>query len=260
MCRAPSRCDQRRGGHGPCPPRGEPVRTRRVPRRARGCCRSRPRVPRTSLVTRFEPELYVPPQPGDGVVPGDRAASVTRLCTSTRWRSGSLPGRARQPADLHRPVVPGRAPRRAREHLGHLRGRDEDDIRKLSCCTRSSTARCSGDEAANTKALIFNVKGEDLLFLDKPNSTAHRRATARNTPPRPSRRRHSSRSVDLGAGQGGSHGRGAGHRQPSAGRGRLLLDGHVTSCATRLLRFLFAEEGDERSQDRRPGRPRRAAA
>ena len=26
-----------------------------------------------------------------------------------------------------------------------------------------------GNEAANTKALIFNVKGEDLLFLDKPN-------------------------------------------------------------------------------------------
>src|SRR2546430_15793674 len=27
-----------------------------------------------------------------------------------------------------------------------------------------------GAEAANTKALIFNVKGEDLLFLDHPNS------------------------------------------------------------------------------------------
>ena len=26
-----------------------------------------------------------------------------------------------------------------------------------------------GGEAANTKALIFNVKGEDLLFLDKAN-------------------------------------------------------------------------------------------
>ena len=27
-----------------------------------------------------------------------------------------------------------------------------------------------GNETANTKALIFNVKGEDLLFLDKPNA------------------------------------------------------------------------------------------
>ena len=27
-----------------------------------------------------------------------------------------------------------------------------------------------GGEAANTKALIFNVKGEDLLFLDRPNA------------------------------------------------------------------------------------------
>ena len=27
-----------------------------------------------------------------------------------------------------------------------------------------------GAEAANTKALIFNVKGEDLLFLDHANN------------------------------------------------------------------------------------------
>ena len=27
-----------------------------------------------------------------------------------------------------------------------------------------------GPEAANTRSLIFNVKGEDLLFLDKPNA------------------------------------------------------------------------------------------
>ena len=27
-----------------------------------------------------------------------------------------------------------------------------------------------GAERANTKALIFNVKGEDLLFLDRPNT------------------------------------------------------------------------------------------
>ena len=32
-----------------------------------------------------------------------------------------------------------------------------------------------GAEAVNTKALIFNVKGEDLLFLDQPNAQARRR-------------------------------------------------------------------------------------
>jgi hypothetical protein len=31
-------------------------------------------------------------------------------------------------------------------------------------------SRLLGAEAANTRAVIFNVKGEDLLFLDKPNS------------------------------------------------------------------------------------------
>ena len=39
--------------------------------------------------TRFEPELYVPPRPGDAVVRAHRGRSATRRCTSTRWRSGS---------------------------------------------------------------------------------------------------------------------------------------------------------------------------
>jgi len=35
-----------------------------------------------------------------------------------------------------------------------------------------------GGEAANTKALIFNVKGEDLLFLDHPNTRLDERTRA----------------------------------------------------------------------------------
>ena len=31
-------------------------------------------------------------------------------------------------------------------------------------------SRVLGGEAANTKAIVFNVKGEDLLFLDRPNA------------------------------------------------------------------------------------------
>src|SRR5207344_3641216 len=36
-----------------------------------------------------------------------------------------------------------------------------------------------GAEAVNTKALIFNVKGEDLLFLDQPNIRLDDRQAAR---------------------------------------------------------------------------------
>ena len=35
-----------------------------------------------------------------------------------------------------------------------------------------------GAEAVNTRSLVFNVKGEDLLFLDRRNSQARRRAGA----------------------------------------------------------------------------------
>ena len=41
-----------------------------------------------------------------------------------------------------------------------------------------------GAEAINTKALIFNVKGEDLLFLDHPNVAPRRRAGAAVPRPR----------------------------------------------------------------------------
>src|SRR4029077_10558761 len=36
-----------------------------------------------------------------------------------------------------------------------------------------------GADALNTKALIFNVKGEDLLFLDHPNTQLTEEARAR---------------------------------------------------------------------------------
>ena len=38
-----------------------------------------------------------------------------------------------------------------------------------------------GGDAANAKALIFNVKGEDLLFLDHPNTRLDERHHARRT-------------------------------------------------------------------------------
>ena len=43
------------------------------------------------------------------------------------------------------------------------------------------TSGVLGGEAANTKAIVFNVKGEDLLFLDKPNNrlTEEHQATVR---------------------------------------------------------------------------------
>ena len=48
-----------------------------------------------------------------------------------------------------------------------------------------------GGEAVNTKALIFNVKGEDLLFLDHPNTRLDDASRRRYAALRPARRRRS---------------------------------------------------------------------
>jgi DNA helicase HerA-like ATPase len=103
-----------------------------------------------------------------------------------------------------------------------------------------------GLEAPNTRALVFNVKGEDLLWLDKPNrelTDADRGVyQAANLPVGPFR------SVDIWS--------------PARREGQLLLpsadsrmDG-VTAyawsleefCRDRLLRFLFAEADSDTSQ------------
>ena len=104
-----------------------------------------------------------------------------------------------------------------------------------------------GAEATNTKALIFNVKGEDLLFLDHANvrlddetasATARLglaagpvRAVAVYAPPRQRRPERRARRRD-------PHARRA-HR--STGRSR-------SSSRSELLPFVFADAEDERQQ------------
>ena len=104
-----------------------------------------------------------------------------------------------------------------------------------------------GNEAANTKALIFNVKGEDLLFLDKPNDAAVRRGPRRTTP-RSGCPAGPFESVGLWA----PVKRGSAVAVPDTGSRQTGVTSYfwtVRDVVTdRLLRFLFAEEGDERSQ------------
>ena len=102
-----------------------------------------------------------------------------------------------------------------------------------------------GHETANTRALVFNVKGEDLLFLDKPNAGLPEGDRARyaelglEAAPFPSLR------LFAPAARGD---------QPIPQTGSRM-DG-VTGfywtlrefCAERYLRFLFADADDERSQ------------
>ena len=119
-------------------------------------------------VTRVDPELYVPPRPG---APARRAGgtSGTRRCTSTDGAQGA-DGLGRDGVPMYLNF----------EFLDGTRGAHISVSGISGVATKTSFAlfllysifRCGvlGGRAANTKALVFSVKGEDLLFLDRPNT------------------------------------------------------------------------------------------
>jgi uncharacterized protein len=119
--------------------------------------------------TRFEPELFVPPLPGAEV---RRAAGEER---DTALFFDQMV--ARLPAGLSREDEPLFV---NREFLDGTRGAHVNISGVSGVATKTTYATfllysvfnsgALGDAATNTKALIFNVKGEDLLFLDHPNT------------------------------------------------------------------------------------------
>ncbi len=127
-------------------------------------------------VTRVEPEVFVPPLPGSVAFRAEGAARDGALSfdrMTRRLPMGS--GRDGQPMFVNADFLDGS--RGAHVSISGISG----------VATKTSFATFllysvfrSGvfEEAANTKALIFNVKGEDLLFLDHPNTRLDERTRA----------------------------------------------------------------------------------
>jgi DNA helicase HerA-like ATPase len=120
-------------------------------------------------VTRVEPEIFVPPIPGQ---------SVLRAVGADRDRALFFDAmKLRFPLGLSRDgeVVHGNF-----EFLDGTRGAHVNISGISGIATKTTYAAfllygtfhsgLLGAEAANTRAVIFNLKGEDLLFLDKPNA------------------------------------------------------------------------------------------
>jgi len=119
-------------------------------------------------VTRVEPEIYVPPMPGRPVALATGVArGIALYFDGMRER---LPlGLARSGEPVHGNL----------EFLDGTRGAHVNISGVSGVATKTSYATfllyalfeggALGARAANAKALIFNVKGEDLLFLDLPN-------------------------------------------------------------------------------------------
>jgi DNA helicase HerA-like ATPase len=196
------------------------------------------------LATRFEPELFVPPLPGQPVV---------KAVGDDRDQALFFDGMERQlPAGLTRD---GQRVVLDLDFLDGTRGAHVNISGVSGVATKTTYATfllhglfTSGvlGSAHNAKALIFNVKGEDLLFLDHDNrkldDTSRARYELLGLPAT------AFRSVEMWA----PPRRGAANAAPDTGARREGIGSFFWTleefCRDGLLPFLFADAGDDRQQ------------
>lgn len=121
------------------------------------------------LPTRFEPEVFVPPLPGTEVhrAQGDaRAHALFYDQMANRLPAGM--SRDGEPVFLNLDFIDGT--RGAHINISGISGVATKTSYATFLLYSLFTSGVLGPEAINTKALVFNVKGEDLLFLDHPNA------------------------------------------------------------------------------------------
>lgn len=197
------------------------------------------------LVTRVDPEVFVPPLPG---APAHRAAGAQREAAL-----GFDAMASRLPAGLTRDGEPMFV---NLEFVDGTRGAHVNISGISGVATKTSYATfllyglfhggVLGPEAVNTRALIFNVKGEDLLFLDRRNS---RLAEAQ-------RRRYGLLGLPAGAfadvGIYAPPRRGDRNAGPDVASRALGVGAYwwtlAEFCREELLPFVFADVEDERQQ------------
>src|SRR5262245_27710495 len=195
--------------------------------------------------TRVEPEIWVPPQPGDRVVRvrGSERAEALHFDAMGQPLAAGLSGDG-QRVYIDLSFLDGR--RGAHINISGVSGVATKTTYASFILYTLFHSGVLGGEAANTKALVFNVKGEDLLFLDRANASLTDEARARyeqlGLPAgpfdsvgiwAPSRRNAEVPTPDTGSRQDGVRAYFWTVRD-------LVREG--------LLRFMFAEAGDERSQ------------
>jgi uncharacterized protein len=195
--------------------------------------------------TRFEPEVLVPPRPGEPVrlardAERDQALFFDQM--SERLPIGL--SRSGDPLYANLEFIDGR--RGAHVNISGISGVATKTSYATFLLHALFTSPVLGARAVNTKALVFNVKGEDLLFLDHPNTRLDDEQQARysllDLPAEPFR------SVAIYAP--------ARHGDPTAAPEVASRHTGVTSffwtlhdfCRDDLLPFLFADAEDDRAQ------------
>ena len=118
--------------------------------------------------TRVEPEVYVPPRPGEIV----RRASGPERAQALYFDQmpSRLPvGRGRDGAPIYVNMEFLDGTRGAHVSISGISGVATKTSFALFLLHSIFRSGALGARAVNAKALVFSVKGEDLLFLDQPN-------------------------------------------------------------------------------------------
>src|ERR1700728_2266203 len=118
--------------------------------------------------TRVEPEVYVPPRPGEIVrraTGAERAQALYFDQMTSRLPVGL--GRDGEPIYVNMEFLDGT--RGAHVSISGISGVATKTSFALFLLHSIFRSGVLGARAVNAKALVFSVKGEDLLFLDQPN-------------------------------------------------------------------------------------------
>jgi DNA helicase HerA-like ATPase len=195
--------------------------------------------------TRFEPEVLLPPRPGSPVRLATEHERDTALSFDTVDRR--LPAglsRSDEPVFLDLDFIDGT--KGAHINISGISGVATKTSYATFLLYSMFTSGALGAEAANTKALIFNVKGEDLLFLDHNNRVLDADQAGRY------------KSLGLAPGPFRDVGilapprRGDANATPATGSRKAGVSPFFWTvadfCHQRLLPFLFADAEDERQQ------------
>ncbi|TYK44614.1 ATP-binding protein [Actinomadura decatromicini] len=119
-------------------------------------------------VTRVEPEVYVPPLPGSTAVrAGERERERALYFDVMERRVPVGLGRDGEPIHVNMDFLDGT--RGAHVSISGISGVATKTSFATFLLYSIFNSGALGAEAHNTKALIFSVKGEDLLFLDHAN-------------------------------------------------------------------------------------------
>src|SRR5918999_5860077 len=121
------------------------------------------------VATRVEPEIFVPPLPGQPALRArgkDRDEALYLDQIERRLAAGS--SRDGEPMYLDLDFLDGT--RGAHVNISGISGVATKTTYALFLLYSLFHSPVLGGYRTNTKAIVFNVKGEDLMWLDKPNA------------------------------------------------------------------------------------------